>query len=256
MSRPQPSPFSLDGRVALVTGGTRGIGRATVSALAAAGARVAVCSRTADACQQVVAELERDGVEALAVPANLAHDDIGGPLVEAVMARWGRIDILVNSAGANAQYSPLTSSSTKAFDTTFAVNVRNPIQLVSAAVAGGMGKGGAVVNVASSAGIKSEAMLGVYAASKAAVISTTRTMARELGPLGIRVNAVAPGVIRTDFARVLMETPALHDGVVAETALGRLGDADEVAGAIVFLASDAASYVTGSVLVIDGGRTA
>jgi len=246
----------LTGRVALVTGGSRGIGLAAVHALSAAGARVAVCGRTPETCKQAVADVEAAGGEALPVVGNVGRTDEIPGIVAEVMGHFGRLDVLVNNAGANAQFGLIGDTTQKAFDKVLAVNVYGPMLLVREAVAAGMSRGSSVINVVSIAGIKSEPFLGAYSASKAAMISVTKTMARELGPQGIRVNAIAPGVIRTDFSQLLTETPELHDKIVASTALGRIGAPDEIGGAVVFLASDAASYVTGSVLVVDGGTLA
>jgi NAD(P)-dependent dehydrogenase (short-subunit alcohol dehydrogenase family) len=251
------APFSLVGRVALVTGGTRGIGLASVRALAAAGADVAICARTAEHCEKVAAEIEETtAARALAVPGHVGREEGAAAIVRAVVDRFGRLDVLVNNAAANPQFATMADTTATSFDKVFAVNVRAPVTLVREAVAAGLGRGGSVINIASIAGLQSEPMMGAYSASKAALISATRTLARELGPAGIRINAIAPGVIRTDFAQVLVETPRIHDHVVAATALGRIGEPEEIGGTVVYLASDAASYVTGSVVVIDGGTTA
>ncbi len=251
------SPFSLDGRVALVTGGTKGIGLASVRALAAAGADVAICARTAEDCEKVAAEIEEiTSVRALAVPGHIGNEESATAIVKAVVERFKRIDILVNNAAANPQFAPMADITAKSFDKVFQVNVRAPGVLVREAVAAGLGRGGSIINIASIAGLKSEPMMGAYSASKAAIISATKTLARELGPAGIRVNAIAPGVIRTDFAQIIVETPQIHDHVVAATALGRVGEPEEIGGTVVYLASDASSYVTGSVVVVDGGTTA
>ena len=249
--------FSLQGRVALVTGGSRGIGRAIAVAFAGAGAKVAVTSRKADACQAVVEEITAAGGTALAVPGHAGRAEEIERTVAAVMAEWGRLDILVNNAATNPQFGPLVDTTETAFDKVYEVNVKGLWLFAREAVRAWMGEnGGSILNIASIGGLKSEPFLGAYGASKAAVVSLTKTMAREMGGQGIRVNAIAPGLIRTDFARVLVETPEIHDRAVAGTCLGRVGEPDEIAGAALFLASDAASYVDGTVLVVDGGTLA
>jgi dehydrogenase/reductase SDR family member 4 len=249
--------FSLNGRTALVTGGSRGIGRAIALAMAAAGARVAVCSRHLDTCEKVAAEISAAGGEAIAVAGNVGHAEDAGTIVGSVMSRLGAIDILVNNAATNPQFGNLVDADDAAVDRIFEVNVQGPLRLVSASVHAWMGEhGGSIINMASVGGIQPEPLIGAYNASKAALINLTRTLAQELGPSGIRVNAIAPGLVATDFARVLIETPQIHDHIVGQTALKRHAQPDEIAGAAVFLASEASSFVTGSVIVVDGGWTA
>ena len=252
------NPFSLVGHVALVTGGTRGIGLATARGLARAGASVAVVARTAEATKTVVSDIEREfEVEALPIVADISREDEIPSIVANVTDRFGRIDVLVNNAGASAPFAPLIDVTPKLFDKVMNLNVRAPLCLTRAAVKAGLGHGGgSVINIVSAAGLKAEPFMGLYSAAKAAMISATKTLARELGPQGIRVNAVAPGVIDTDFSKAIVETPELHQSVIAKTALGRVGEADEVAGTVVWLASPAASYTTGSIIVVDGGTIA
>ncbi len=249
--------FSLDGRTALVTGGSRGIGRAIALAMASAGARVAVCSRHLDACQAVADEIGRSGGTAIAVSGNVGHPEDAPTIVAAVMDGFGALDILVNNAATNPQFGALIDAQDAAVDRIFEVNVQGPLRLTAATVHAWMGShGGSIINIASIGGINPEPMIGAYNASKAALINLTRTLSRELGGSGIRVNAIAPGLVDTAFARVLIETTEIHDTIVGGTALKRHAEPDEVAGAAVFLAGDAASYITGSVVVVDGGATA
>jgi dehydrogenase/reductase SDR family member 4 len=249
--------FSLSGRCALITGGSRGIGRAVALAMAAAGAKVAVCARHLDACEAVAAEITARGGQAIAIAGNVGRAEDAVAIIDRAVGGLGALDILVNNAATNPHFGPLVDAEDAAVDRIFQVNVQGPLRLVSAAVRAWMGEhGGSIINMASVGGVSPEPMIGAYNASKAALINLTRTLARELGASGIRVNAIAPGLVETDFARVLIETPAIHDHIVGQTALHRHGQPDEVAGAAVFLAGEAASYITGSVLVVDGGWTA
>jgi len=253
---PLAERFSLADRTALVTGSSRGIGRAIALLFATAGATVAVNARHAEACDDVVDEITKSGGSAIAVPGHVGSAEGCEAIVDAVIARTGRLDVLVNNAGTNPQFGPLIDADEGAVNRIWEINVLGPIRLTRYAVHAWMrDHGGSVINMASVAGIKPEAMTGAYNASKAALISVTRTLSRELGSSNIRVNAIAPGLVETRLAKVLVETPQIHDHIVGQTALGRHAEPDEIAGAALFLASDASTFVTGSVLTVDGGWT-
>jgi NAD(P)-dependent dehydrogenase (short-subunit alcohol dehydrogenase family) len=250
-------PFSLEGRVAIVTGASRGIGEAIAVRLAEAGAAVVVAARKPEGLAAVADRIGAAGGRALAVPAHMGKRADVDALVARAVAAFGRVDVLVNNAAANPYFGPLLGIDDGAWDKTFEVNLKGYFAAARAVVEHlrSRGAGGSIVNVASIVGLRAAPLQGVYAMTKAAVISMTRTLAQELGPEGVRVNAIAPGLVETRFASAIVQDDALRDGFVSRTALGRHAQPDEIAGAALFLASDAASYVTGHVLVVDGGTT-
>lgn len=250
------SEFDLQGRVAIVTGGSRGIGRAIAEGYARAGATVVVASRSADACEEVAAAIRAAGGTATAVPTHVGRPDQIERLVEATVARHGGIGIVVNCA-ANPLGGPLAEVTPAAFEASFRTNVAGPMLLGSAALPHLRESGhGAVVNVITVGAFAGAEYLGLYTASKAALWNMTRTMAKEWGPEGVRVNALAPGPFDTDMMAPTFAVPEFHQRIVDATILGRIADPSEVVGAALLLASDAGSYMTGSCVVVDGGTVA
>jgi 3-oxoacyl-[acyl-carrier protein] reductase len=240
-----------DEPVALVTAGSRGIGRAIAETLLAQGHRLVITARKDDILQQAVGDLGgRDRV--LGVAGNAGDDSHRTAAVEATLARFGRLDVLVNNAGINPASGPLATSDLGALRKTLEVNLIGTLGWVQEAHRQWMrDNGGAIVNVTSVAGIRPQTALGAYGASKAAIVHLTAQLARELGPDGIRVNAVAPAVVRTAFAAPLYE--GHETSAAASYPLGRIGEPRDVAGAVAFLASPAADWITGHTLVVDGG---
>lgn len=251
---PAGSLFDLSGRVALVTGASRGIGSAIADVLAEHGAQVVLSSRKQ---ADLDAEAERINARvperATAIAAHSGRPEDLERLVEGVMQRFSRIDILVNNAATNPYFGPLLGAELAAWDKTFEVNLRGVFVLTKLVYEASMeAHGGSIVNIASIGGLRPGFGLGVYNVTKAGVIMLTRQLAREVGGK-VRVNAVAPGLIKTRFAEALWGNQEILDRVLAQNPMGRIGVPEEVAAAVLFLASDAASYVNGEVLVVDGG---
>jgi NAD(P)-dependent dehydrogenase (short-subunit alcohol dehydrogenase family) len=248
--------FDLTGKVALVTGATRGIGKGIAQELARSGAKVAVCSRKADACDAVRAEFEREGLEVLAQPCNVSRKEDLKAIVDATVKRWGRIDIAVANAASNPYYGPLTDIPDEAFDKIFANNVKSVLWLAAMTLPD-MAKrgGGSFITIGSIGGLKANTVIGAYGISKAADHHLVRNLAAEWGPKNVRVNAIAPGLIVTEFARALWEDPKRRAEREALTPLRRLGDPADISGIAVFLASPAANFITGQTIVADGGVT-
>lgn len=249
--------FNLAGKVALVTGASRGIGAAIAMELAAHGARVVVSSRKRDACQQVVAAIEGQGGQAIALACNIGRKDELEQLVQATHAHWGAVDILVCNAAVNPYYGPAIDMPDDAFTKVMDSNLRSNIWL-SHLVLPGMAQrgGGAIVIISSINGLRGSPRLGAYAISKAANMQLVRNLAVEWGPKNIRANCIAPGLIKTDFAKALWDNPEVARKRLVDTPLGRIGEPAHIAGAAVFLASEAGAFMTGQTIVIDGGVTA
>lgn len=248
-----PESFSLSGKVALVTGGSRGIGKAIAVGLAKFGADVAVTSRKLPDLEEVAAEIKGLGRRSIAVATHVGRVDEIKNLVPKVKDELGRIDILVNNAGTNPTMDPAINIEERAWDSIMNLNLKG-LFFLSQAVARLMQEqgGGKIINVASVAGITPD-ILPVYSISKAGVIMATKVMAQQWAQHNIRVNAIAPGLVKTRFSEALWSNPDIAQAVMTRTPLQRIAEPDEMVGAVIFLASDASSYVTGHVLVVDGG---
>jgi NAD(P)-dependent dehydrogenase (short-subunit alcohol dehydrogenase family) len=252
----QNDPFRVDGKVALVTGSSRGIGRAIAEHMARVGARVVISSRKLDACEAVRDALEAEGREALAIACNIGRREELGALVTRTLETWGRIDIVVANAATNPHYGPLASISEESWNKILGTNLSSTLWLANLVLPGMAERSsGALILLSSVSALTGTAAIGAYAVSKAAELQLVRNLAMEWGRKGIRVNALAPGVIQTEFARALWDNPQARKRIEALNCIGRLGVPEDVAGAAVFLASDASRFITGQTLVIDGGAS-
>jgi len=248
--------LSLNGKVAIITGSSRGIGRSIAEHLAAAGAKVVISSRKAEACETVAEAIRRTGADAIAVPANIGDKAQLEELVAATREKWGRIDILVCNAASNPYYGPMADMPDEAFNKILHNNIVSNHWLANMVLPEmAERKDGAVIIVSSIGGLKGTGILGAYAISKAADMQLARNLAMEWGPHNVRVNCIAPGLIKTDFARALWENPELRQRYETQTPLRRIGEPDDIGGIAVFLASRAGAFITGQTIVADGGVT-
>ena len=253
--------FDLSGKIAVITGSTKGIGEAIAHRMAEHGAKVVVSSRKADACDKVAGEINAKwgkGKEvAIAVPCNINHREQLEQLVGKTRAKWGRIDVLVCNAAINPVFGSMSQITDEAFDKIMGANVRANHQLCTLVIPEMVErKDGSIIIVSSIGGLRGSPVLGAYCISKAADFQLARNIAVEYGVHNVRANCIAPGLVKTDFARALWDNPAILERSTANAPLKRIGDPDEIAGAAVFLASKAAAFMTGQTMVIDGGVTA
>jgi len=248
------SLFDLSGQVAIITGSSKGIGRAIAERMAEHGARVVISSRKAEACEAVADTIRGRGGEALVVPCNIGRKEELQALVDRTMAEWGRVDALVCNAAVNPHFGPSIGIPDDAWDRIMGTNIRSNHWLSNMVLPGMAERGGGSVTIVSSiAGLRGSTTLGAYGISKAADMQLVRNLAVEWGGRGIRANCIAPGLVRTDFARALWEDPANLKKRTRDTPLGRIGEPDEIAGAAVFLAAASGRFMTGQTIVIDGG---
>jgi NAD(P)-dependent dehydrogenase (short-subunit alcohol dehydrogenase family) len=246
--------FSLNGKVALITGGSRGIGKATALGLARAGADIAIASRTLTDLESVAAEIRDLGRKALPVEAHVGKLEQINNLVQTVHNEFGRIDILVNNAGTSPALSGLLDMEERLWDSIMNLNLKGLVFLSQAVARIMKEHGGSIINVASVDGYMHEPNIGIYSISKAAVVQATKIMAEEWAKYNIRVNAIAPGHIQTRLGdSVFKAIPEYKKIFLDRVPMRRIGDPDEIVGAMIYLASDASSYVTGTTVVVDGG---
>ena len=248
--------FDLTGKVAVITGSTRGIGRAIAEEMARAGAKVVISSRKAEACEEVAAAIRAEGLEATPIACNISKKAELENLVAETRKAYGQIDVLVCNAALNPYYGPMAGASDEVFTKIMAVNIQSNLWLCNMVMPEmEERKDGSVIIVSSIGGLKGSTVLGLYCISKAADFQLVRNLAVEWGEHNIRVNAIAPGLVKTDFAKALWDNPETLAKVEAGTPLRRIGESIDIAGAAVFLGSKAGAWMTGQQIVIDGGVT-
>jgi NAD(P)-dependent dehydrogenase (short-subunit alcohol dehydrogenase family) len=248
--------FALTGKIALITGSSRGIGRAIAESMAMLGAKIVISSRKADACEAVAKKIQAQGGDAHVIPCNISHKHEVANLVAETKRHYGAVDILVCNAAVNPVYGPMRDLTDEAFDKIMNANVKSNLWLCNLTIPDMARRGGgAVIIISSIAGIRGSGMLGAYGISKSADFALARNLAVEWGPQNVRVNCIAPGLVKTDFARALWEDPGRLEKRNAATPLRRIGMPEEIGGIAAFMASPAASFITGQIIVADGGIT-
>jgi NAD(P)-dependent dehydrogenase (short-subunit alcohol dehydrogenase family) len=250
------SPFRLDNQVALVTGSSRGIGLAIAQSMAEQGAKVVISSRKADACEAAAATIRASGGTAAVIPCNVSRREEVEALVKKTRETFGKIDIFVGNAASNPAYGPLGKLSDEAFDKIIGTNVKSNLWLCNLTIPEMAERGGgAVIIVSSIGGMRGTEVIGAYGISKAADFALARNLAVEWGPRNVRINCIAPGLVKTDFAKALWENPEALKRRTDRTPLRRIGMPEEIGPIAAFLASPAASFITGQIIVADGGVT-
>jgi NAD(P)-dependent dehydrogenase (short-subunit alcohol dehydrogenase family) len=250
------SPFDLTGQVAVITGSSKGIGRAIAETMAQMGAKVVVSSRKAEACEAVAAGIRKAGGEAMVIPCNIGRKPDVEALIKGAIAKYGQVDALVCNAAVNPYFGPLSGIQDEQWDKIMESNIRSNLWLANLVAPGMAERGGGTITIISSiGGLKGSAKLGAYGVSKAADFGLARALAVEWGPRNVRVNAIAPGLVKTDFARALWEDKENLAKRLENSPLKRIGEPADIGGIAAFLASPAASFITGQVIVADGGVT-
>ena len=249
--------FQLDNKVAIVTGASKGIGEAMARGLAEFGAKVVISSRKRESISAVAESFKNDGLEAIAVVANMGNVEDAHALVDQTVDAYGGIDIIINNAAANPVFGPIQNTEERAFDKILDVNLKGPFELCKKAypILKQRG-GGSIINISSIGGLTPERGIGIYSVSKAGLINLTKAMAQDWGADNIRVNAICPGLIKTKFSEALWGNEPILERFLQHIPLNRVGTSDDIAGLAVYLASDAAAYCTGGVYLIDGGYAA
>ena len=249
--------FQLDNKVAIVTGASKGIGEAMARGLAEFGAKVVISSRKRESVDAVAESFQNDGLEAIAIAANMGNVEEAQTLIDQTVDAYGGIDIIINNAAANPVFGPIQNTEERAFDKILDVNLKGPFELCKKAypILKQRG-GGSIINISSIGGLTPEHGIGIYSVSKAGLINLTKAMAQDWGSDNIRVNAICPGLIKTKFSEALWGNEPTLDRFLQQIPLNRVGTSDDIAGLAVYLASDAAAYCTGGVYLIDGGYAA